>query len=170
MSNSMWRYSQSASQDAIDILRMVDADIGLAEARKFWISCDKKDLVAIERDWANSIADFLALAPSRRAAYLRKQPFYQDKGLRIAYLVLCALAAFRASAFLDLRDRYLHALTPGAAYRRVTAGVATLLTAAGDLYDLSWPTVSHCDTGLYDGSDEDEDGNDLGEDEENTDE
>ncbi len=154
MSDSMGHYAAAARQDGIDILRMVDEDVGLPRARKSWQSYSVDLILELETVWCGPIAAFLKLTPSRRPGYLRKQPVFVDDDQRTAFLVLCALTALRVAAFLDLRDRYSHALHPGGAYRKVTADVAEMLTKVDDLFDTSWPTERLWGTGLEDGSDD----------------
>lgn len=141
-SDSMYRYSQFASGDAVALAELIDINFKLANVRKAFEAMSVEGRVRFEFDNAEHIQQIIRRTEGQRPAYMKRITKAADETTCALVLVFAMLGLARVRTLIDMRDRF-QSIRPGLGYRVVCEAIYQrqdfYTGSLGTLVDYRWP-------------------------------
>lgn len=143
-SNSMWRYSQFASGDALSLAAWLDHEFDLSKVRMEFDSLTKMERVDFENNNSALIEELIRRTEGQRSSFLRRVGKNASKSTKALLIVFGIIGLQRVRAVIEVRDR-LMSIGPGSAYRVTNSRFyniqGSVLNALLDLVNYDWPEL-----------------------------
>ncbi|WP_131815936.1 MULTISPECIES: hypothetical protein [Pseudomonas] len=140
--NSMWRYSQFASDDAVALAEWLDTDFDLIAVRAAFERMSIEQRVHFEAQNTAVIQELIGRTEGQRPAYLKRVAKNSDATTSGVAIVFAILGLVRVRALIEMRERF-QSIGPGSGYRVACARIYErqdfYLPSMAGLLDYEWP-------------------------------
>jgi hypothetical protein len=140
--NSMYRYSEFASQDAIAFAEMLGTEFDLVAVRAAFERMSLEQKVHFEEQNAGIIQEIIRRTEGQRPAYLKRLGKTADAVTCGVVIVFAIIGLVRVRALIEMRDRF-ESMHPGSGYRAACAMIYErqdfYLPSMAGLLDYEWP-------------------------------